>query len=253
MMRRYAVIALIALASCTYTSADDEPDIYRPPGLAQAPSTYDGKELYMRDCAWCHGSSGQGTRYAPDITTGTNGPAAIHFMISSGRMPIDSPDQDEERSETVYSNDEIDKILAFTRTFEHAGPDIPIVDLESASLADGGKLYTDNCAACHGSGAIGAAITSGATAPELMPASATEVAEAIRIGPPGMPVFGPETFDDQQLNDIVAYVEYLKDPEDRGGASLGHVGPVSEGMVAWLVGLLALLLIVRWIGTTADE
>lgn len=250
---RFFALALLALPACGYFSPQETPDTYRPPALAEAPATYDGRELYMRDCAWCHGSTGEGTRYGPDLQSGSNGPAFVDFMVSSGRMPLASPDQREKRRPTTYTRAQIDAIVDFTRGFEHSGPDVPQLDLDAASIASGGKLYTDNCAACHASGAIGAAITSGATAPDLMPATATEIAEAIRVGPPGMPVFGVDTLDDRQVNDIVAYVEYLKDPRDRGGASLGHLGPVNEGMVAWLVGTLAMLLLIRWIGTRADE
>ena len=49
---------------------------------------------------------------------------------------------------------------------------------------------------------------------------------------------------------IVRYVEYLQHPRDRGGQNLGHLGPIPEGFIAWAVGLLALVLVVRWIGTT---
>ena len=74
-----------------------------------------------------------------------------------------------------------------------------------------------------------------------------QIAEAIRTGPANMPVFGPDTLTDQQVNSIVRYVEYLRDPDDPGGFALGHVGPIPEGFVAFLVGLGALMLITRWI------
>ena len=69
----------------------------------------------------------------------------------------------------------------------------------------------------------------------------------MRTGPGNMPVFGPGTFTRQQLNSIVRYVEYLKKPQNPGGFSLGLVGPITEGLVAILVGLGALMLITRWI------
>ncbi|HVL28076.1 MAG TPA: cytochrome c, partial [Acidimicrobiales bacterium] len=73
--------------------------------------------------------------------------------------------------------------------------------------------------------------------------------QAVRIGPGAMPRFGPETFDDHQLAAIVRYVNYLKNPEDRGGHPLGRLGPIPEGFVAWTVGLGLLLVACRWIGT----
>jgi len=50
------------------------------------------------------------------------------------------------------------------------------------------------------------------------------------------------------VNSIIAYIERLPD-EDHGGLSLGRVGPVAEGFIAWAIGLLSLLLVIRWIGT----
>ena len=48
---------------------------------------------------------------------------------------------------------------------------------------------------------------------------------------------------------IVRYVEYLRDPEDRGGLGLGHLGPIPEGFVAWVIGLGLIVIGIRWIGT----
>jgi ubiquinol-cytochrome c reductase cytochrome c subunit len=62
-------------------------------------------------------------------------------------------------------------------------------------------------------------------------------------------VFGPDAIDDQQLNDLARYVVYLDDPEDPGGLPIGRTGPIPEGFVAWLIGLVALLALVGWIGT----
>ena len=67
-----------------------------------------------------------------------------------------------------------------------------------------------------------------------------------------MPVFGPETISDESLNALVAYVAYLQDPEDRGGGALGHLGPIAEGFVGWVVGLGALLIVILWIGDRGE-
>ncbi|HET7481998.1 MAG TPA: cytochrome c, partial [Actinomycetota bacterium] len=83
--------------------------------------------------------------------------------------------------------------------------------------------------------------------------STTEIAEAIRVGPGTMPRFGSDSLDDSQMNDVVAYVDYLQDSADPGGFSLGRVGPVTEGLVGWVLGLGLLIVVIRWIGTKADE
>jgi ubiquinol-cytochrome c reductase cytochrome c subunit len=62
-----------------------------------------------------------------------------------------------------------------------------------------------------------------------------------------MPVFGPDTLSDHDVDSIVRYVVYLQDPEHPGGLMIGRVGPVPEGFVAWLVGLGVLIFVIRWI------
>ena len=71
--------------------------------------------------------------------------------------------------------------------------------------------------------------------PPLGDATAVQVAEAVRIGPYVMPRFSQRQLSDRELDSIIAYVQYAQHPDDRGGLSLGHLGPVPEGLVAWLV------------------
>lgn len=129
------------------------------------------------------------------------------------------------------------------------GPPVPEVDPARGDLARGGVLYRANCAPCHNAAGIGGALTFGASAPPLGPASATVVASAMRTGPGQMPVFGPEVFDDDDVNDIVRYVRYLQSPADPGGAPLGRAGPIPEGFVAWVFGMGLVVLATLWIGT----
>ncbi len=95
--------------------------------------------------------------------------------------------------------------------------------------------------------------TTGIIIPGIEEATALEIAEATHIGPGTMPVFGPSVISDEDLASLVRYTLCLKNPRDVGGAPLGHVGPVMEGLVGWLVGLGMLLIFIRWIGTGAGE
>jgi ubiquinol-cytochrome c reductase cytochrome c subunit len=261
----FAATVLLSLISCTYLGGRTEP--YRPPAAAQTPIPDTGRELYLRDCAWCHGSEGGGTDRGPDLITGTNGPAFVDFVLSTGRMPIDHPLQRVTQRDPIYSREEIEKIVDFSRTLDAPGPEIPIVDPDAAHLVEGQGLYQKNCAACHSTTGIGGALTQGrageftgaaaenasVVAPPVIHSSPTEVAEAIRVGPGTMPVFDENVFDTDELNANVSYVDYLRDPADRGGAPVGRVGPVVEGAIGWIVGLGLLLLFVRWIGTKRGE
>ena len=89
-------------------------------------------------------------------------------------------------------------------------------------------LFSQHCAGCHQIAAEGGYLT-GAVAPPLTDATATQVAEAVRIGPYLMPRFSSRAISDRQLDSIVAYVEQAQHPADPGGWSIGRVGPVPGG------------------------
>jgi ubiquinol-cytochrome c reductase cytochrome c subunit len=58
---------------------------------------------------------------------------------------------------------------------------------------------------------------------------------------------------DDQVNSIVRYVVYLQHPQDRGGLGLSHIGPITEGTIAFVFGLGVCLLIIRRIGTAVGD
>ena len=49
------------------------------------------------------------------------------------------------------------------------------------------------------------------------------------------------SFDPKKLDSINAYVQSIRHPYDRGGWGIGHIGPVPEGLVTWLLGAVALI------------
>ena len=205
-----------------------------------------GRALFEVACTTCHGPEGQGTRQGPPLVG--VGAASADFFLSTGRMPLDRARAQAERKRPAYSEAEIALLTAYVASLG-GGPPIPDVNPSRGDLTEGYELYADNCASCHSSAGAGGALGHAVYAPPLNRASALEVAEAIRIGPGAMPLFGNETFDDHEVDSVVAYVLYLRNPRDEGGIDLGHLGPLSEGMVAWAVGLLGVLMAARWIGT----
>jgi ubiquinol-cytochrome c reductase cytochrome c subunit len=245
------VVAALALAACTHnTRAPYRVQGALPPGLNQPLTGPDaGRTLYQRDCAWCHGASGTGTDRAPNLIG--VGAASVDFYVSTGRMPLVTPGARVRRSTPAYTPGEIAAITSYVAAFG-PGPGIP--DLTHASeLARGAQLYESNCAACHGSTAVGGALTSGVEAPSLLENTRTQIAEAIRIGPGTMPVFDQGTIRDEDVAAIANYVAELQAPQEHGGLSLGRIGPIAEGAVGWIVGLGALLLFCRIIGKRASE
>jgi ubiquinol-cytochrome c reductase cytochrome c subunit len=212
----------------------------------------EGRELYETGCSSCHGPDGEGVDAPDDSTRGPSlersGEAAAYYYLTTGRMPLGNSEEQPVRKRPAYDDSEIDALVAFVGSLGD-GPAVPDIDIEGADLAAGGEIYRANCQACHSASGSGGALSYGRAAPRLSDATPTQVGAAVRIGPGQMPVFGPETISDDELDDLARYVEYLKAPEDPGGVPIGRTGPIPEGFVAWLVGMVALLGLVLWIGT----
>jgi ubiquinol-cytochrome c reductase cytochrome c subunit len=63
-----------------------------------------------------------------------------------------------------------------------------------------------------------------------------------------MPTFSKKDISDRELDSIIRYVRYAKHPDDRGGWAIGHLGPIPEGFVTWLIGMAALVAVCMVIG-----
>jgi ubiquinol-cytochrome c reductase cytochrome c subunit len=204
-----------------------------------------GAELYLTGCVSCHGVAGNGTDLAPPLVN--VGAASANFYLTSGRMPAAQPQPYQPpRKEPAYSPDDIDALVAYVASLG-SGPAVPDVNIAGADVAHGGVLFRANCAACHQSAGAGGALSYGQSAPPLKAATPTQVVEAMRIGPGEMPVFNETTLSPEDAVNIASYIEYLRAPDDRGGASLGGNGPVPEGLVALVAGLGGLVAVSVWI------
>ncbi|MGH2674265.1 MAG: cytochrome bc1 complex diheme cytochrome c subunit [Actinomycetota bacterium] len=245
-LRRLAVLGLLSLVP---TSAIQLLARSPSPAMAQVDQqAARGFDLFVAGCAACHGVEGQGTGQGPPLVG--VGAAAVDFMLSTGRMPLSDPGAQPVRSAPEYSSEEIAAIVAYVGSVGPGGPAIPVVFPENGDLSRGRELYAANCLACHGAGGQGASVGGGAVAPGLDRATPTEIAEAVRIGPGGMPPFTQGQLSESDMDSVVRYVLFVRQGEDRGGLGLGHVGPVVEGLMGWLVGLGILLLVVRLTGSS---
>lgn len=208
-----------------------------------------GRQLYGSGCAGCHGQQGQGTGQAPSLVG--VGQADVDYMISSGRMPLTSPNARPERRPPSYGSQDRAALVAYISSLGAGGPTIP--QLPAGNVRSGRDLYLTNCAACHGSGGAGGTLPGGQVAPRILDVPSQQVAEAIRVGPGLMPPFGESTLTDQQAADIVAYVDDMPNHANRGGWALGGLGPAVEGLVGWGLGLGTLLVVIRLLGKKAPE
>lgn len=220
-------------------------------GPALAASDDDGEELYLSECAGCHGPHGEGTAWAPEILE--EGAAGADFMMRSGRMPLRHPDEPVRRGEPTLTPGQISAITIYVTSL--GGPPVPEADPKRGDIGLGAETYLSNCAACHGSTGVGAALVGSTNAPSLESSSAFDIAEAVRSGPGPMPSFGDDSLSAHQLDSLALYVETIRLEEtSHGGWALGRWGPVAEGAAAWMLGIAVVIGSAVWIeGSTSDR
>ncbi len=246
-VRRFGMVALLVglVGGGVALAAPPQNGIVRPVYEPPTPTLKLGQELFNANCSSCHGIAGQGI-YKPRPGAGDlagAGPSlrgvgalAADFYLRTGFMPLANIHAQPSNQRVQFTGKELDALTAFVASLGH-GPGIPRTEPSSGDLSQGFKLFTENCAGCHQSLARGGFVT-GARVPPLQGIDATEIAEAVRIGPYLMPRFSQRQVSQAQLNSIVKYVLWTNRPENRGGWSIGNLGPIPEGMVAWLVALL---------------
>ena len=201
-----------------------------------------GSAIYEAQCAACHGASGGGTDLGPSLQSA--GEAAADFYLRTGRMPLSAPGQQPVRQDPVLTPAQIKALTEFVGSIS-SGPPIPTVQ-SGGDLHRGWELYQASCAACHGSSGTGNAIGGGAVSADLHATDQLAIAEAVTIGPGEMPPFALSPDD---LAALVAYVSWLQTAPTPGGYGLGGLGPVSEGFIAIVAGLLLAILAARFVGS----
>ncbi len=208
-----------------------------------------GRELYERSCISCHGSNLDGVEGRGPSLIGV-GEAAVYFQVHTGRMPLVRQEADAHANESIFSDEEIDQLMAYVQA-NGGGPTLPSGDLRDGDLAAGGELFRLNCASCHNFVGQGGALSSGKAAPSLLNATDLELYTAMLSGPENMPVFGDNQLTSEEKRSIINYVQTIKAQADPGGAGIGRIGPVSEGLVIWVVGIGALMFGIFWMGSKA--
>lgn len=221
----------------------------------------DGRELFLVGCSFCHGQNGEGVLTASgEQQLGPSlvgvGAAAVDFYVGTGRMPLQQPGQQSPRKVEAYTQDEIDALAAYVASLG-PGPAVPSssdystegMSEEDKQLAQlrGGQFFLTNCTACHNFDGSGGAMPWGKAAPTLKGVDERHIYQAMLVGPGEMPVFSNDVITPEDKRDIIAYLKSLEESPNYGGFSLGGLGPVSEGMFAWIVGIGACVGFAVWI------
>lgn len=230
---------------------------------AQPPSKVQrGEQLYGQSCIRCHGPGGAGIVETPATVSALAQPAlgpplkgvgarAADFYLRTGYMPLQSPFDVPKRKTPRFPQRDVAALIAYVASLG-PGPPVPKPHPERGSLSAGLKLFTEHCAGCHQVVGEGGVVTD-TRVPPLEDASPVQIAEAVRIGPYLMPRFSQRAISNAQLDSIISYVQYAKNPDDRGGWALGHLGPFPEGMVTWLLAGSLLVALCLVIGKRASQ
>lgn len=207
-----------------------------------------GQQLFAEGCSSCHGLGAQGGPEAPTLIGA--GAAAVDFQLSTGRMPLATPEAQAPMKAPEYTDQEIAAIAAFIASLA-PGPAIPSaedLDYSSADLALGGELFRTNCSQCHNFTGAGGALSDGTYAPDLRDATPQQIYEAMLTGPENMPVFSDATLTPEDKQAIIKYIQNFDTQASYGGWDIGSLGPVTEGLFIWIVGIGAMIGIAVWIG-----
>ena len=219
----------------------------------------DGRNLFLGNCASCHGTGATGTKYGPSLVG--VGAAAVDFQVGTGRMPMAKPDVQAPAVQKVkFTEQEIAALAAYVASLA-PGPSIPDEEYTTAlqpgspenneRIARGGEIFRVNCAMCHNFAGAGGALTRGKYAPALEGVSGKHAYEAMVTGPQSMPVFNDANLTPEAKQDVISYLNAQQSQTNVGGMTLGNLGPVSEGLFAWVFGLGILIIIAVWIGKKA--
>ncbi|HEU5244604.1 MAG TPA: c-type cytochrome [Gaiellaceae bacterium] len=255
-----AILTLTAVAAAGLLAAGPA---WAASGTPKDPLAAHGYHLYGEYCLGCHGANAAGRYDEPSAATGAGpgreqgqqggigpslqgvGALAADFYLRTGYMPLRHIGLQPRRQPVFLSDHQIKALVAYVATF--GGPPIPTPRLELGNLSQGQALFAEHCAGCHQVMAQGGYVT-GALPPALVQATPRQVAEAVRIGPYVMPKFSQSAISNRQLNSIVRYVEFTKDPARPGGWGLGYIGPVPEGLVTWFLAIPALICLCLLLG-----
>jgi ubiquinol-cytochrome c reductase cytochrome c subunit len=209
-----------------------------------------GRELFLVSCSFCHGQNGEGVRTDDDHQLGPSlvgvGAAAVDFQVGTGRMPMVQPGAQVPSKPETFTDEEIAALAAYVASLG-PGPAVPdesdyslegLSDEErQAAIVRGGQIFLTNCTACHNFEGSGGAMPRGGYAPKIRGVEPRYIYEALLTGPQNMPNFSNGNLSPEEKRDVIAYLGSLEEMPNYGGFGLGGLGPVPEGMAAWLGGI----------------
>lgn len=256
------VVLLLGLVLVGTAYSAFRPAVASESGKSDEQLINQGRQLYVVSCSSCHGMNGEGiltsregTNYGPPLVG--VGAAAVDFQVGTGRMPLNAPSTQGEARAPVFTDSEIEALAAYVASLgpgpaiparEAYDPDAIPEDERAEEVARGGEIFRTNCTACHNFSGSGGALPYGRHAPGLLDVEPRHLYEAMLTGPQQMPVFSDGALPPKDKRAVIAYVRHLDEQPTYGGSDLGSLGPVSEGLWAWTLGIGLLVVVAVWIG-----
>ncbi len=223
-----------------------------PTTFARSAAIDEGKQIFLKGCSSCHGLNAEGGSIAPSLIG--VGAASVDFQVGTGRMPMADMSTQATRKKPVYNAEQTAALAAYVASLA-PGPAVPtdaVLNYErDGNTAQGGELFRNNCAMCHNFAGQGGALTQGKYAPTLMGVEPKYIYEALITGPQSMPVFSDKTITPAEKLSIIKWIKSAEAEPNLGGATMGRIGPVTEGLLAWVLGLGLLIAVAVWLTTKA--
>ncbi len=245
------VIALSALGF-TFSAATAAPASNTMSASAKSTLVEEGQTIFLKGCSSCHGLNAEGGAVAPSLIG--VGAASVDFQVGTGRMPMQDMSQQAMRKKPVYNEEQTAALAAYVASLAPGPAAIKNEDItweRDGSTANGGELFRNNCAMCHNFAGQGGALSQGKYAPTLMGVEPKHIYEAMITGPQSMPVFSDKIITPAEKLSIIKWIKAAESEPNLGGASLGRVGPVTEGLLIWIFGLGLLIGIAVWLTAKA--
>lgn len=251
--KRRHPLALLALLVCALLLTGGLYAVATTTNQAQAAESYseadveEGAKLFMANCSTCHGMNGEGTNAGPSLVG--VGAAAVDFQVGTGRMPMQMQGPQAQIKPGQFTDEQTRQLSAYVASLG-AGPAVPeteYLNTAEGDAANGAKVFLANCAMCHNAAGAGGALTRGKYAPSLMGVEEAHIYEAMQTGPQNMPVFNDANITPEEKRDVITYLKSIENNTDPGGFGLGSLGPVSEGLFIWTIGLLIIIGFTVWL------
>lgn len=219
--------------------------------VASAAQLEDGRKLFLANCASCHGSNAEGSSNAPTLIG--VGAASVDFQVATGRMPGQASGPQLVKKPVQFTEEQTAAMAAYVASLA-PGPEIPTAAMleENGDSTRGGELFRINCAMCHNAVGAGGALTEGKFAPALKGVTSQHIYEAMVTGPQNMPVFNDANLTPQDKKDIITFLKYVENNPSAGGYELANLGPVVEGLFAWVFVLGLIIAITIWLAAKSN-